>query len=244
MSNHARAIIPEPGASGGAAPSADGAVVSPGAPGAPPIKVSVVDDDPNIGELVGKKLRRQPEFLFLANYPTAEALFRQLPAQIPDVLMVDIILPGASGIEVVHWVSRQFPAVRMIVLSGSDDSNHVVQALEAGARGYLLKPLVLATLPGILHDIAAGEAVLAPQISGFLVNYFNRKGLVGDALRQLTSREREIVAGWSAGVSDKASADQLHITLSTYNNHLQHIYKKLAVSSKREAIEKLKGSRN
>ena len=244
MSNHPKSNIPEPGAKDGPVPPAASAVVAPVGPGAAPIKVSVVDDDPNIGELVQKKLRRLPEFLFLATYPNAEDLFQFLPAQIPDVLLVDIILPGASGIEVVQWVSRHFPAVRMIVLSGSDDSNHVVQSLEAGARGYLLKPLVLATLPGILHDIAAGEAVLAPQISGFLVNYFNRKGLVGDALRQLTSREREIVAGWSAGVSDKASADRLGITLSTYNNHLQHIYKKLAVSSKREAIEKLKGSRD
>ena len=244
MSNHARSIIPEAGSSSEPVPPAAGAVVAADAPGAAPIKVSVVDDDPNIGELVEKKLRRRPEFLFLANYLTAEDLFRQLPAQIPDVLLVDIILPGASGIDVVQWVTRKFPTVRMLVLSGSDDSNHVVQSLEAGARGYLLKPLVLATLPGILHEIAGGEAVLAPQISGFLVNYFNRKGLVGDALRQLTSRERELVAGWSAGVSDKASAEKLSITLSTYNNHLQHIYKKLAVSSKREAIEKLKGSRN
>ena len=78
--------------------------------------------------------------MFLATYPTAEDLFRLLPALIPDVLLVDIILPGASGIEVVQWVTRQFPAVRMLVLSGSDDSNHVVQSLEAGARGYLLKP--------------------------------------------------------------------------------------------------------
>ncbi|GDY20556.1 DNA-binding response regulator [Verrucomicrobiota bacterium] len=242
MSIHSKPPIPKSGTRDGSDPLVSG--ITPVVSGIPPVKVSVVDDDPRIGELVEKKLRRQAGFSFLASYLTAEDLFRLLPAQIPDVLMVDIILPRASGIEVVQWVTRHFPAVRMVVLSGSDDSNHVVQALEAGARGYLLKPVVLATLPALLHDIAAGEAVLAPKISGFLVNYFNRKGLVGDALRQLTPREREIVADWSAGRSDKASADQFGITLSTYNNHLQHIFKKLAVSSKREAIEKLKGSRD
>lgn len=184
MSIHSKPPIPKSGTRDGSDPLVSG--ITPVVSGIPPVKVSVVDDDPRIGELVEKKLRRQAGFSFLASYLTAEDLFRLLPAQIPDVLMVDIILPRASGIEVVQWVTRHFPAVRMVVLSGSDDSNHVVQALEAGARGYLLKPVVLATLPALLHDIAAGEAVLAPKISGFLVNYFNRKGLVGDALRQLT----------------------------------------------------------
>lgn len=220
------------------------AAVAAVAPRVAQIRVSIVDDDPDVVDLIQRKLKRLPEFFLLASYPSAEDLFRLLPDQVPDVLLVDIILPKGNGIEVVQWVSRRYLRVQMIVLSSSDDANHVVQALESGARGYLVKPLSLAGLPAAIRDVAAGRTVLTHSISDFLVGYFNRKGMVGDAIQQLTSRERQIVTESCNGDCDKTVADKLGISPFTYRNHLQNIYRKLMVSSKREAIEKLKGSRN
>ena len=223
-------------------PSGASAAVAAAGRRAAPTTVSIVDDDPNLIDLIGRKLKRLPNFCFLASYPSAEDLFRLLPDQVPDVLLVDLILPKADGIAVVQWVSRRYPGVQMIVVSGCDDPNHVVQALEAGARGYLVKPVSLAELPAAISNVAAGRTVLAPAISDFLVSYFNRKGLVGDAVQQLTARERQVVAESSNGDCDKTIADKLGISPNTYRNHLQNIYRKLEVSSKREALAKLKGS--
>lgn len=207
-----------------------------------PITVSVVDDDSNFVDLIQKKLKRVPDLSFLASYSSAEDLFRLLPDQVPDVLLVDIILPKVDGIEVVEWIARRFPAVQMIIVSGHDDPNHVVQALEAGARGYLVKPLSLAELPAAIRDVAAGRTILAPAISDFLVSYFNRKGLVGQAVQRLTAREQQVVTESCNGGCDKTIAHKLGISPNTYRNHLQNIYRKLEVTSKREALAKLKGS--
>ncbi len=223
-------------------PSPEGAAVAAAVRLAAPITVSIVDDDLSLVDLVRRKLKRLPDLSFLASYPSAEDVFRLLPGQVPDVLLVDLILPKVDGIAVVGWITRRFPGVQMIVVSGCDDPNHVVQALEAGARGYLVKPLSLADLPAAIRNVAAGRTIFAPAISDFVVSYFNRKGLVGDAVNQLTARERQVVAESSNGDCDKTIADRLGISPNTYRNHLQNIYRKLEVSSKREALAKLKGS--
>ncbi len=211
---------------------------------AAPISVSIVDDDPDVVDLVRRKLKRLPDITFLEAYPSAEDLFQLLPDQVPNVLLVDLILPKVDGIAVAQWVSSRYPGVQMIVVSGCDDANHVVQALEAGARGYMVKPLSLAELPVAIRNVAAGRTVLAPDISDFLVSYFNRKGLVSDAAQQLTARERQIVTESCNGACDKTLAETLGISPNTYRNHLQNIYRKLGVSSKREAMAKLNGSSN
>ena len=147
------------------------------------LKVSVVDDDPNVADLVRRKLSRMPDFQFVAGYLSAEAALKGIGGELPDVLLVDISLGQTSGIELMRRVSEAWPEICSVVISGGESANHVVQAFEAGARGYLLKPIRLAELPAQLQRLRGGGTVMHPRIADFLVGYFNRHGMVSGAMK-------------------------------------------------------------
>lgn len=206
------------------------------------LKVAVVDDDPNVRDLVQRKLSRLPNFQFVAGYLSAEAALGGLGDELPHVLMVDITMGKMSGIELVRQVSEAWPEVCSVIISGGEAPNHVVQALEAGARGYLLKPLAMAELPAQLQRLHRGETVVHTRIADFLVGYFNRQGLVSGAMKELTAREREIMRLAARAECEKEMAAELKISNATLKTHLQSVFKKLGVASKAQALNKLRGS--
>ena len=206
------------------------------------LKVAVVDDDPNVGDLVERKLRRLSEFQFVAGFLSAEAALKGLCNEVPDILMVDIALGPQSGIDLMRRLAEKWPEVCPVVISGGESPNQVVQAFEAGARGYLLKPINLAELPAQLQRLRQGETVLHPRIADFLVGYFNRQGLVSVAMNSLTAREREIMRLAARAECEKEMAAELQISGATLKSHFQSVFKKLGVTSKAQALNKLRGS--
>jgi DNA-binding NarL/FixJ family response regulator len=203
-----------------------------------PISVCLVEDHRGTRETLAALLREAPSLRLLETYATAEEALRRLPAAGPDVALVDINLPGMSGIELVTRLKTSCPHLSLLMLTTHEESDLIFESLRAGATGYLLKNQAHAGLIEAVQQVRDGGAPMSMQIARKVVRFFQQPSPRPPTFEALTTREHEILAALATGKLYKEIGDQLGISLSTVRGHLHKIYAKLHVQSRTEAVVK------
>jgi len=166
-----------------------------------------------------------------------------IPQEQPDVVLMDIFLPRMSGIECTVRLKALLPQTQIIILTAMDDQDLVFLALEAGADGYLLKRTKPADLRIALLDVLGGGAPMTSQIARRVIESFRQKAKMQDESAKLTIREEQILLLLSQGYSNKLIADKLDLSIDTVCSHLKHVFNKLHVSSRTEAVVRYMASK-
>jgi len=205
------------------------------------ITVSLVEDDRETRERLEVLLNGAANVRCLTSYASGEEALRGIPAEKPDVVLVDINLPGMSGIECVIRLKARLRELRVLMLTTYEDSERIFDSLRAGASGYLLKKAGYAELIQAIEQIHAGGAPMSMQVARQVVGYFHQFQRTASDMEKLTAREQEILALLARGCLNKEISDQLNISVSTVSTHVQHIYEKLHVQSRTAAAAKFFG---
>ena len=199
------------------------------------ISVAIIEDIRDIREGLAFILNQSKDCFCLGTYPNAEAGVRALAATPADVVLMDIALPGMSGIDATRLVKEQNPDTDVLMLTVHSDDQSVFQSLQAGACGYLTKNTSPEKLLDSIREAHAGGAPMSSNIARMVVNSFNSLRKPSPAL---TPREHEVLEQLCEGKSYKMIADALFISEDTVRHHLKNIYRKLQVNSKSEAVIK------
>jgi DNA-binding NarL/FixJ family response regulator len=203
------------------------------------IKVVTVEDDENFRAHLVALISGTQGFRCVGSHRTVESALKGLPAEQPDVLLLDLELPGASGLELLADVAARWPKLAVLVLTVHDDSQRIFQALEAGAVGYLVKPVPPAKLLEAIAEAHAGGSPMSSQIARLVVRRFREHGQLRRQLEGLTPREAEVLDHVARGFETKEIATALDISERTVGSHLRNIYDKLHVHSRAAAIARL-----
>lgn len=177
------------------------------------------------------------EYEVLASFPDCSDVLNQVQQLDPDVILMDIDLPGINGIEAVKLIRGFNPQVQIIMLTVFDDNSHVFDAMYAGANGYLLKKYISDKLLHAIQEVLQGGAPMSPSIARMIITSLQQP-VVAAKDYSLTNREKEILQLLSSGNSFKMIAAELSISLDTVRTHIKHIYDKLHVRSQIEAVSK------
>jgi DNA-binding NarL/FixJ family response regulator len=203
-----------------------------------PIRAAIVEDDEKIRSSLVVLIEGTHGFRCVGAYGDAEAALSDLPRKEPDVVLVDINLPGMQGVDLVRSLRQNDTAMQFIMLTVYEDTDKIFDSLAAGAVGYLLKMTLPDEILSAIRDVRGGGSPMSPQIARKVVQSFHKPaGKEGEKIR-LTSREEEILKLLSKGFLYKEIAEQLFISPDTVHNHLRHIYEKLQVHSRTEAVVK------
>ena len=205
------------------------------------ITVSIVEDNRGTRESLSELLNRAPGLQCVGAHANGEAALRSFPTENPNVVLMDINLPGMSGIECVARLKEKSPATQVLMLTTYEDGDLIFESLRAGANGYLLKNMAPSELVHAVEQVHAGGSPMSMHIARKVVNYFQRIQTPGSDMEKLTRREQEILALLAKGFLYKEIADQLGISLSTVRAHLHTVYEKLHVQSRTEAVVKYLG---
>ncbi len=205
-----------------------------------PISVSIVEDSYKMRESLATLLRRAPGLQFLKSYPNAEMAIADIPSAPPDVALVDINLPGVSGIECVARLKALAPQMQFLMLTTYEETELIFNSLRAGARGYVLKKMVPTELLPAIEQVHAGGAPMSMQIARKVVDHFNAVGQTTSDVDKLTEREQEVLQLLAKGFLYKEISDKLGISMSTVRTYLQRAYEKLHVTSRTEAAAKFR----
>ena len=206
---------------------------------AQPIRVAVVDDDPAVLEGLSQFIETTPDMRCTGVFPTGEAILGALAGLEVDVVLMDIQLPGMSGIECIRRIKDSRPAVQILMLTVFEDHDRIFQSLAAGATGYLLTQTPPARLLEAIQELHRGGAPMSAQIARRVVETFRRPIPVEQPT--LSPREHEILALLAQGQLYKEIAAGLGLSVETVRTHLRNIYEKLQVRSRTEAVMKVYG---
>jgi DNA-binding NarL/FixJ family response regulator len=202
------------------------------------IKVSIIEDDDWIRENLASRIKQTAGFVCAGSYRTGEEALTQLPAQAPDVVLMDINLPKMNGIECVRQLKALIPSAQVLMLTVYEDSDKIFNSLLAGASGYLLKRTSQAEIVEAIADVHRGNSPMTGHIARKVVQYFNQRGGFGTEVEKLSPREREVLDHLARGVPYKEIADVLSVSIDTVRVHIKGIYGKLHVHSRGEAVAK------
>lgn len=203
------------------------------------ITVSIVEDDAPVRGILTEWIRGVDGFKCVGVHANAEAALCALPQEKPSVVLMDINLPGMSGIECVRRLKPQMLDTQFIMLTVHDDSDQIFKALSSGATGYMLKRTPRAELLTAIKDVHAGGSPISCSIARKIVQSFQRfNGNTAAEPDNLSPREREVLELIARGFRSKEIAKSLHVSLSTVHTHIRHIYEKLHVCSRSQAIAK------
>ncbi|HEU5052000.1 MAG TPA: response regulator transcription factor [Hanamia sp.] len=208
------------------------------------IAVSVVEDIDEIRTRLKSILDESEEFMCTGAYSKAEDACNELAEVMPDIVLMDINLPGMSGIECMRKVKSIAPQILFMMFTIYEDSEQVFEALTAGASGYLLKKTPPEQLKEALKELFEGGSPMSAQIARKVVTYFQKKGEPqNDEESVLSPREREVLELLSKGFLYKEIANKLSISTGTVRQHIHKIYDKLHVQNRTEALNKFYGHR-
>lgn len=206
-----------------------------------PIKVAVVEDDAGVRESMSILLSGTSGFRCIATFPNAEVALKQLPADWPDVVLMDINLPEISGIECVSKLKAIRPSLQVIMFTVYMENDKIFKSLMAGASGYLIKQTPPAEILQAIAEVHSGGSPMSSQIARKVVQHIQQQGAVSDETANLSKREYEILQHLAKGYQYKEIADMLGISVLTVRNHLRNVYEKLHVRSRTEAVVKFLG---
>jgi len=198
--------------------------------------VAIVEDNAVMRKTFRQWIDGAPGHRCVVACETAEEALVEIPAHKPDVVLMDVNLPGKSGIECVARLKESLPKTQVIMLTVYRHQELIFKALQAGACGYLLKRCSPEELLKAITEVRTGGAPMTPEIARMLVEVYQRKPLNPAPTEELTAREMEILARLSEGLSNKEIADRVSVSYDTVRAHLHHIYEKLHVRGRTEAV--------
>jgi DNA-binding NarL/FixJ family response regulator len=205
----------------------------------PIIKIAIVEDDADVRNLMKEYLGNTAGLACIGAYENAEELIKIFRDISVDVVLMDISLPGISGIQCVSQLKPLRPVVQFLMCTSHEDAEKTYDSLCAGATGYILKNASPDKLVEAIHDIYNGGSPMSSQIARLVVNTFPEKGRNDQLLKKFTPREQEILHALAKGYQYKEIAAKLFIGTETVRTYLRNIYEKLQVHSKVEAINKV-----
>ncbi len=204
----------------------------------PHIKVMIVEDQEDTREGLATLIGSTPGFQIVGRFSSMEEVLPNVDREVPDVLLADIGLPGMSGTEGVRLLRARHPSLQILMLTVYADDTHVFEAICAGACGYLLKETPPVKLLDAIREVSGGGAPMSPEIARKVIVTFQKAAPPRNPEYQLSSREMQILKLLADGHSYKTSADAICVSLDTIRFHIRHIYEKLHVHSKSDAVLK------
>lgn len=207
------------------------------------IKVAIVEDVKDIREGLQMLINGNEGLSCSESFATAEDAIEKLPKILPDVVLMDIHLPGINGIEAVKHLKIKFPYIQFIMSTIYEDDESIFESLKAGATGYLLKKTPPAKIIEAITEVYNGGSPMSIQIARKVITAFQKKNPV-DESQDLTPREKEILKALSKGLRYKEIAAEMKVSMDTVRTHVRHIYEKLHVQSRMDAVNKVYGSKN
>jgi DNA-binding NarL/FixJ family response regulator len=204
----------------------------------PVITIAIIEDQPEVRESLVACLGNEPGLRCVGAHATGEEGLRDIPRENPDVVLMDINLPGMNGIQCVARLKKRLPHLQVLMLTTYDDGDLIFDSLRAGANGYLLKNIPQEEMVQAVHQVHAGGAPMSLQIARKVINHFHETDSAPEVGR-LSARELEILRLLAKGHRYKEIADQLAISIGTVRTHVSNVYEKLHVHSRIEATNKL-----
>lgn len=202
--------------------------------------MAIVEDDRLLQEQLVKILGEAKNIEVLLAVFSGEEALERIPAAAPDVVLLDINLPGKSGIDCIRDLKKQCPNTEILMLTAYEEEDNIFNALREGASGYLLKTSTPEELFDAIHDVYTGGAPFSSHIARKVAQYFRKDRKIDEENETLSPREREVLTLLSSGYIYKDVADQLSITIETVRTYVKRICAKLHVRSKVEAILKFR----
>jgi len=207
------------------------------------IKVGIVEDNKTLREGFETLINRTPEMQCICACGTVGDAVKQIPPAQPDVVLMDIQLPDGTGIDCTAKIKEQLPDVQIIVVTVYADSDWIFQALQAGASGYLLKRATPTRIIEAIREAQEGGVPMTPEIARKVIGQFQAPVKAAEEVESLTPRETEVLQFIMHGLANKEIADRMSISVNSVKWHLRHIYEKLHVRSRVEAVLKYKNQK-
>lgn len=202
-----------------------------------PITVSIVEDSDKLRETLERVLNRADGFRCVSRYPNAEDALKDLPDVKPNVVLMDINLPGMNGVECVQLLKQILPQTQVMMLTVYEDTENIFNALAAGASGYILKRTTSKELLEAIREVHRGGSPMTTHIARKVVQSF-QKGAPTQPAENLSEREQQVLDLLSQGLMYKEIADKLEISYETVHTYIRRIYEKLQVRTRTEAVAK------
>jgi len=202
------------------------------------VRVLIADDHPLFRKGLRTLLVSEPDFEVIGEATTGDEAIAMADASHPDVILLDLKMPGKTGFEAARAISASSPHIHILVVTLFQDDDSIFAALRAGARGYVLKDTSEEDMLRAIQAVASGEAIFSPGVASRIIGFFasSREELPQDVFADLTSREREILELIARGEANTSIAERLSISLKTVRNHVSNIYSKLQVVDRAQAV--------
>jgi DNA-binding NarL/FixJ family response regulator len=202
------------------------------------ISVSIVEDDSEVRATLARLINGSPGYRCVSQHASGENALREIPKINPDVTLMDINLPGMSGVECVRRLKPLMPSAQIIMLTVYQNTENIFNALAAGATGYMLKQTPPAELLTAIQNVHAGGSPMSSHIARKIVQSFQQPSAASAAEQSLSPREAEVLHLLTKGYLYKEIAENMQVTYATVHTHIRHIYEKLHVRSRTEAVAK------
>lgn len=205
------------------------------------ITVSIVEDNEQLRGTLVRMISRAEGYQCIGDYGTAEAALESIPQQQPNVVLMDINLPGMNGVECVRKLKQLSPGTQVVMLTAYEDTENIFNSLAAGASGYLLKRSKSAEILDAIQDVTKGGSPMTTHIARKVVQSFQATAAAAvavDPSEELSPREKEVLDLLSQGFMYKEIADKLAISFETVRTYIRRIYEKLHVRTRTEAVAK------
>ncbi len=202
-----------------------------------PISVSIVEDSEKLRGTLARVLNRADGFRCVSDYASAEEALKDLPGVKPDVVLMDINLPGMNGVECVRQLKQLLPGTQVMMLTVYEDTENIFNALAAGANGYMLKRTASKELLEAIREVHRGGSPMTMHIARKVVQSF-QKAPPAQPAENLSEREQQVLDLLSEGLMYKEIADKLQISYETVHTYIRRIYEKLQVRTRTEAVAK------
>jgi DNA-binding NarL/FixJ family response regulator len=204
--------------------------------------VSILEDDDAFRETLAELLSEEKDIVLLDICASGEAALTAFAARPPQVALMDLQMAGVGGVECIRRLRHRLPNTHFVALTSSDGDEMVFGALQAGAVGYLIKNAREPDIPSALRDVLAGGSPMSPAIARRVVRHFSKRpAVVAPEIAKLSPREHEVLEALARGLRYKEIAEALTVGEETVRTHVRNLYTKLEVTSRAEAVLKLKG---
>ena len=203
-----------------------------------PISVSIVEDNDKLRGTLARMLNRAEGFRCVSDYANAEDALKGLPQAKPEVVLMDINLPGMNGVECVRQLKQLLPQIQVMMLTVYEDTENIFNALTAGANGYMLKRISSKELLEAIQEVQRGGSPMTMHIARKVVQSFQRTAATAQPAENLSEREQQVLDLLSQGLMYKEIADKLQISYETVHTYIRRVYEKLQVRTRTEAVAK------
>lgn len=202
------------------------------------IAVSIVEDDARVRASLAKLIDSSPGYRCVSQHSSAEDALQEIPKIKPNVALMDINLPGINGVECARRLKPQLPSTQIIMLTVYQNTEHIFNALAAGATGYMLKQTPPSELLSAIREVHEGGSPMSGHIARKIVQSFQQPAAISEEAQSLSPREAEVLQLLAKGYLYKEIAEAMKVTYATVHTHIRHIYEKLHVRSRTEAVAK------